>query len=973
MERARHRKSRSASGIDGIQQIQKQKAVSRLSSDAFSYIDGTNRNDLFMLELGQSSLGRATGIPMKKLLAEEMSKEVESKRRSPSVIARLMGLEGLPSPRHVHRQPKTFSDSCQQKNVSTKTQLNNQLYDGRSSRRSSMEQQEFKDVYEDLEASHVVNRRCSSRWNTSSMLTKPEMELIQQKFINAKRLSTDEKLQDSKELDDTLEMLDSNKDLLLKFLHQPDSLCVKHLHNLQVDPGSSLGSHIAVLKPSKSEKYEGKAKAWRSEKDTSSKYSVPSHMKREDGLLLEPQSRHRAHISRKSSTTQLEEKNEGTILPTRIVVLKPNLGKIQNAGKSNSSPDLSNGYTPNFKKMKEYSNVGISETVTLRRKDASHNLGFSKPMSKDAKEIARDITRRMRDGCDETTDVKSTVLRGYAGDESSYDANESDSESESEEFKFSSRKSFDENNLRRYPSCSLAESSVSREAKKRLSERWKMTHKYQDLEMVNKASTLGEMLALPDKETRAGHFNSKTHFGRAGNQLGTNNGTARRYGPLGISSRDGWKDKINRKFRSRSLPPSIGGRSNRRNTYHDELAEDKHLMDSNAARCGRSKVVKGNPSHKEDFSSKNSKSRSKKPHTCQHIFTNEMGSSSEANFEIQMEANTKDLSEQQPMLQMTPEHENCKSPVYDVMMIDEHGSTTLSLKSPDLLSKQSSSVIDGAKSATHDQQDSSHQKLQKESPEQGSPPLQCLGTELDSPDSSKEADHPSPISVLEVPYTEATSSSESFERVSAELHELRMQLRLLKMESGTYPEVSSLVPNEEDITQLSPIVSEGSYSLQAETWEITYTLDVLIDSGLEESDFDLFRTKWHSPNCPLDPNLFGNLEKKYIDETNGCRSERRLLFDRINSAILEIFEENVDLCPWIMPKLAGFDLSWQLEGVRDALETLINRDFVKGEMPSDTVLDREMQWSDSKAEIEVIGNEIEVLLIDDMITEIMCN
>ncbi|KAK4396273.1 hypothetical protein Sango_1463900 [Sesamum angolense] len=368
MERARHRKSKSASGIEGIRQIQQQKAASRLSSDSRSYIDGSHR-----------MIWTSHWNTNEEVTGRRNVKRSRIKKRSPSVIARLMGLDGLPSPRHVHRQQKRYTDSYQYQDASANVQRNSQLYDGRSNRRSSLDHQEFKDVYEDLEASHVVNRRCSSRWSASSILTKPEMALIRQKFIDAKRLSADEMLQDSKELDDTLEMLDSNKDLLLKFLQQPDSLFVKHLHDLHVDPGSSLGSRIAVLKPSNSEKYESKAKAWRSERDTSSKHQVTSHLKRKDGLLLEPHNRHRSHVSRNSSRIQLDEKDEDTILPTRIVVLKPNLGKMQNPVTTVSSPDQSNGYQPSFKKIKEYPSVQGTESISSRRKDPSHNLGF--PMS----------------------------------------------------------------------------------------------------------------------------------------------------------------------------------------------------------------------------------------------------------------------------------------------------------------------------------------------------------------------------------------------------------------------------------------------------------------------------------------------------------------------------------------------------------------------------------------------------------------
>lgn len=973
MERARHRKTKSASGIEGIQPILKQRTVPRFSSDSHSYIDGSNRDDMFMHELGQSTLGRATGIPMKKLLAEEMSKDTESKRKSPSVIARLMGLEGLPSPRNVHRQQKKFPENCQQKSVSINNQRNSQPFDGRASRRSPIDHQEFKDVYEDLEASHVANRRCSSRWSANSFLTKPEMELIQQKFMDAKRLSTDEKFQGSKELDDTLEMLDSNKDLLLKFLGQSDSLFVKHLHDLQVDPGSSLGSHIAVLKPSNSEKFESKAKAWRSETTTSSKPHVASHLKREDGLLLEPHSRHRAYTFRNSAKIQVEETKDENILPTRIVVLKPNHGKMQNGGTSFSSPDLSHGHQPSFKKVKEYPSVGGSEKVSWRRKDSSHNTGLSKAMSKEARDIAREITMRMRDGYDETMDAKSTAYRGYVGDESSYDANESDSESESEMFRFSSRRSLDDSNISRYSSSHLSESPVNLEAKKRLSERWKMTHKYQDLEMFSKGSTLGEMLSLADKRTRPSHFNAKMSPGQASKGLSSNNGTAILDVPLGISSRDGWKDEIRRNSsRSRSLPPPTGGRvrSHRRSPNHDKLAEDRNLMHSDSVHCGRSNVVKGNLSHRENFSVKDSKSRSKTPHPCQHIFANEIDSLSGASFEIQMEPNTKDVSEKQSMFPTAENADSPEVPVVDVMVISDPGRATMSSKSSEILPEQSLSTIATDKVADHNQEGSSLQELHKESPKQGSSHLQCLGAEPESSESSKEADHPSPISVLEVPCSEDTSSSESFERVSAELHELRMQLKLLKMESGTYSETSALHPIEEEEAQLSPSVSKGNRVLSADSWRTSYVLDVLIDSGLEESDFNMFRTSWHSSNYPLDPRLFDKLEKKYNDETTGLRSERRLLFDRINSAILEIFEEHVDLCPWVMPKLAGSDLQWQ--GIQDALERLIDQDDASREV-SYRVLDREMLWSDFKGEMETLGNKIETLLIDDMITEVICN
>ncbi|KAL0336853.1 UNVERIFIED_CONTAM: hypothetical protein Scaly_1960400 [Sesamum calycinum] len=526
---------------NGVRSSQKHKAVTRLSSDSCSYrIDEDARDDMFTLELGQSSLAQATGKSRAKLLADEIYKKVKSKRRSPSVFAKLFGLEGLPSLWYVHRQQKKLSDTYPQKNVSTFVQPNRQLHDGRSNRRSSMERRELNETHEDPEASHL-------------RLSVDE--------------STDEKLWDSKELDDSL-------DIVMKFDQQPDTFSVNHLHDPQVNPISSVGSHVAALKPS--------------------------------------DNRHRAHTSCQPSSIQLEDKNENNTLPTRIFVLRPNIGNMQNAGESGSSADHSHGYARSYRKPKEYPSIGGVEKVSWRKKDSYYDMAFSRPVSREAKEIAREITRRMRGG-DETLDAKSSGFRRYAGDDSLYDARESAFDSESKKFKLSSRNSFgDTNKWGSYQSSSSVEWSVNREAKKRFSERWRITQRYQDLEIVDDDSTLGEMLAIADGETRSKHLNAKTSHGRASARLGSINESAMWDAPLGISSRDGWKDEIHRtssRSRSRSVPPSLGRRSQRGDTFDEILTQEKHLMRSDPIDRHRSKVAEGYLSHK----SQDSKSRSKKP------------------------------------------------------------------------------------------------------------------------------------------------------------------------------------------------------------------------------------------------------------------------------------------------------------------------------------------------------------------------
>ncbi|THG17415.1 hypothetical protein TEA_027691 [Camellia sinensis var. sinensis] len=125
-------------------QIQRQRSLAKLASNHNSYSSGTTKEDWslrkqsnaafvmcqtlnngsfssgytkfmnlnfilhmeFSCESWSSSSRRVTGTPIKKLLVEEMSKETESKRHPQSVIARLMGLDGLPPPQPLHRQHK---------------------------------------------------------------------------------------------------------------------------------------------------------------------------------------------------------------------------------------------------------------------------------------------------------------------------------------------------------------------------------------------------------------------------------------------------------------------------------------------------------------------------------------------------------------------------------------------------------------------------------------------------------------------------------------------------------------------------------------------------------------------------------------------------------------------------------------------------------------------------------------------------
>ncbi|KAF5763127.1 hypothetical protein HanXRQr2_Chr15g0676721 [Helianthus annuus] len=306
---------------------------------------------------------KSNGTPIKMLIAQEMLKEDDCKQSPSNLVAKLMGLDALPN----QHQPGSAS---------------------------------HKDVYE-------------IRENDSSQ----KLALVREKFMEAKRLSTDDKLRQSKQFHDALDVLSSNRDSFLKFLQEPSSLFSQNLYDLQSVPPPPDSRRITILKPSKSVDNE-------------------KHVCNENG----------SDISFSPECCNTVDKPTH---PTRIVVLKPSSLKPHNIKVVSSS--------------------------------TSH---------------------------DET--LNSSVLsNGYIGDDSSYCKSEIENVSDSEGVSPASRHSWDYINRfnSQYTASSsrtsyYPESSVCREAKKRLCERFAMMSSHKNIpeqrEIHRSSSTLGDMLALTD-------------------------------------------------------------------------------------------------------------------------------------------------------------------------------------------------------------------------------------------------------------------------------------------------------------------------------------------------------------------------------------------------------------------------------------------------------------------------------------------
>lgn len=120
-----------------------------------------------------------------------------------------------------------------------------------------------------------------------------KMSLVRQKFAEAKHMATNEKLFHSKEFQDALQFLSSNRDLFVKFLEEPNSL-----FSSNNAPPSPEIKHITVLKPSsESIKKLPKEHCSLRDRDIDISLTKPTH-------------------------------------PTRIVVLKPNLDNTHDTSRS---------------------------------------------------------------------------------------------------------------------------------------------------------------------------------------------------------------------------------------------------------------------------------------------------------------------------------------------------------------------------------------------------------------------------------------------------------------------------------------------------------------------------------------------------------------------------------------------------------------------------------------------------------------
>ncbi|KQK01343.1 uncharacterized protein LOC100830114 [Brachypodium distachyon] len=427
--------------------------------------------------------------PVKMLMEQDMWKEGAVPDDEPlNVVARLMGLNDAP----VHqsdfisgRRPNKEYQSCgfeeNNRNVKPKKEIKcfqNQKAGTRHDHIwGGLSDQPLK-----------VNSSKNNHQGKESSCEK-RMSLVREKFAEAKRLATDEKLLHSKEFQEALQFLSSNKDMFLKFLDEPSPLLSSSNYDFQpVTPPSEL-KQITILKPAESMKRKVNIHAGR---------QLYSDANESEGNKC----RHHQSLNATPADSTLSE-------PTRIVVLKPGLAKSHEA-MIPVSP-LSSSAEPD---SEDDSMVAVDEIVSSRRL---------------AKEITWQMRMRLKESQYEENSVSYEYHDTYVEDDS-LSKSEAENAKEvsgeiSEDLEFgtpTSGRSWDFLSRSGSPysaSCSSQashrrEPSVVKEAKRRILERWSAVSSTvsgeEDWGARRSTGTLGEMLTIPEVKKDHGEFEGIT-------------------------------------------------------------------------------------------------------------------------------------------------------------------------------------------------------------------------------------------------------------------------------------------------------------------------------------------------------------------------------------------------------------------------------------------------------------------------------
>lgn len=198
---------------------------------------------------------------------------------------------------------------------------------------------------------------------------------------------------------------------------------------------------------------------------------------------------------------------------------------------------------------------------------------------------------------------------------------------------------------------------------------------------------------------------------------------------------------------------------------------------------------------------------------------------------------------------------------------------------------------------------------------------------------------------------------------------LQLQLELLKSETDEYSEGTGMIVSSDDDSDKASITNheENEKSVKIlndveESRDYSYLVDVFTEAGSHGWNSD----KASSPECPISYLVFDILEKKYGEQICWKRSDRKLLFDCINSQLAEVLQPSISSYR-TKPVCRRLSYRKSMEEMKeDIWNSLTNSDS-----SPKLLMGKDEDWLGFGDDIDEIVEVIENSLIEELAAEII--
>ncbi|XP_045797370.1 uncharacterized protein LOC123891532 [Trifolium pratense] len=162
------------------------------------------------------------------------------------------------------------------------------------------------------------------------------------------------------------------------------------------------------------------------------------------------------------------------------------------------------------------------------------------------------------------------------------------------------------------------------------------------------------------------------------------------------------------------------------------------------------------------------------------------------------------------------------------------------------------------------------------------------------------------------------------------------------------------------------------FSRTEESRDFSYVVEVLTEAGISNTSLFKDFSTWHSAECPISPSVFETLEKKFGEQQFWKRSERRLLFDRINFGLLDILHPSLFIPLSEKPVSRRMNVEPSQNMIEDELwGLLVSQEKKAGKESVDNMLGGEIRWIELSGDVEDIVREIVKLLIKELVDDMV--